>query len=56
MNQQEAAADGEFDVIVCGAGSAGKGLGGGSSINVGVWSRGHRPDWDDFAETCKDLR
>ncbi|MBW8094041.1 MULTISPECIES: GMC family oxidoreductase [Streptomyces] len=36
--------------------SMGKGLGGGSSINVGVWSRGHRRDWDDFAETCADPR
>src|SRR5438445_8506355 len=27
--------------------SMGKVLGGGSSINVMVWSRGHRNDWDD---------
>ena len=36
--------------------SMGKGLGGGSSINVGVWSRGHQRDWEDFAATCKDPR
>ncbi|MFG1610476.1 GMC family oxidoreductase [Actinoplanes sp. NPDC049265] len=36
--------------------SMGKGLGGGSSINVGVWSRGHQRDWDDFAENCADPR
>jgi choline dehydrogenase len=36
--------------------SMGKGLGGGSSINVGVWSRGHRRDWEDFAATCADPR
>lgn len=29
--------------------SMGKGLGGGSSVNVGVWSRGHRSDWDSYA-------
>ena len=29
--------------------SMGKGLGGGSSINVMVWARGHRSDWDHFA-------
>ncbi|MBL6076859.1 GMC family oxidoreductase N-terminal domain-containing protein [Belnapia sp. T18] len=29
--------------------SMGKGLGGGSSINVAVWARGHRSDWDFFA-------
>ncbi len=28
----------------------GKGLGGGSSINVMVWARGHRADWDHFAK------
>ncbi|MCP1366332.1 GMC family oxidoreductase N-terminal domain-containing protein, partial [Halomonas sp. BBD48] len=27
----------------------GKGLGGGSSINVMVWARGHQSDWDHFA-------
>lgn len=29
--------------------SMGKVLGGGSSINVTVWSRGHRTDWDSYA-------
>jgi len=29
--------------------SMGKVLGGGSSINVSTWSRGHRADWDFFA-------
>lgn len=29
--------------------SMGKVLGGGSSINVMVWARGHRSDWDHFA-------
>lgn len=28
----------------------GRVLGGGSSINVMVWARGHRNDWEDFAE------
>ncbi|WP_342323941.1 GMC family oxidoreductase N-terminal domain-containing protein [Kosakonia sp. BYX6] len=28
----------------------GKGLGGGSSINVMVWARGHKTDWDYYAE------
>lgn len=32
----------------------GKLLGGGSSINVGVWARGHRNDWDHFAEVSGD--
>lgn len=27
----------------------GKGLGGGSSINVSTWSRGHQADWDFYA-------
>jgi choline dehydrogenase len=36
--------------------SMGKGLGGGSSINVGVWSRGHRRDWEDLAASCADSR
>lgn len=29
--------------------SMGRGLGGGSSINVMVWARGHQTDWDYFA-------
>lgn len=32
----------------------GKVLGGGSSINVMVWARGHRGDWDDFAAETGD--
>lgn len=32
----------------------GKVLGGGSSINVMVWARGHRSDWDYFASEAKD--
>jgi choline dehydrogenase len=34
--------------------SMGKVLGGGSSINVMVWSRGHKSDWDYFAEEAGD--
>lgn len=34
--------------------SMGKVLGGGSSINVGVWARGHRTDWDYFAQEAGD--
>jgi choline dehydrogenase len=34
--------------------SMGKVLGGGSSINVMVWSRGHKNDWDYFAEEAGD--
>ncbi len=34
--------------------SMGKGLGGGSSINAMVWSRGHRTDWDHFARETGD--
>lgn len=34
--------------------SMGKGLGGGSSINVMVWARGHRSDWDSFAQDVDD--
>ncbi len=32
----------------------GKLLGGGSSINVGVWARGHKNDWEHFAEASGD--
>jgi choline dehydrogenase len=34
--------------------SMGKVLGGGSSINVMVWSRGHKKDWDQFAADVGD--
>ncbi|WP_027136293.1 GMC family oxidoreductase [Geminicoccus roseus] len=34
--------------------SMGKGLGGGSSVNVMVWARGHRSDWDFFASAAGD--
>ena len=34
--------------------SMGKVLGGGSSINVSTWSRGHRSDWDLFARETDD--
>lgn len=34
--------------------SMGKVLGGGSSINVMVWARGHKSDWDFFASEAKD--
>lgn len=34
--------------------SMGKGLGGGSSINVMVWARGHRSDWDHYAAESGD--
>lgn len=36
--------------------SMGKGLGGGSSINVMVWARGHKEDWDNFAAEAGDHR
>ena len=32
----------------------GKGLGGGSSINVMVWARGHQSEWDHFAAESGD--
>lgn len=34
--------------------SMGKVLGGGSSINVGTWSRGHQADWDAYAAEAGD--
>ncbi|HLV07591.1 MAG TPA: GMC family oxidoreductase N-terminal domain-containing protein [Croceibacterium sp.] len=34
--------------------SMGRGLGGGSSVNVMVWARGHRTDWDHFAAVSGD--
>jgi choline dehydrogenase len=34
--------------------SMGKVLGGGSSINVSTWSRGHRADWDFYASQAGD--
>ncbi len=34
--------------------SMGKVLGGGSAINVMVWARGHRSDWDHFAHESGD--
>src|SRR5215469_9733934 len=34
--------------------SMGKVLGGGSSINVSTWSRGHRADWDFYASESAD--
>jgi choline dehydrogenase len=34
--------------------SMGKVLGGGSSINVMLWARGHRSDWDFFAKETGD--
>jgi choline dehydrogenase len=35
--------------------SMGKVLGGGSSINVMLWARGHKSDWDYFATAAGDL-
>jgi choline dehydrogenase len=34
--------------------SMGKVLGGGSSINVSTWSRGHQVDWDVYAAEAED--
>lgn len=36
--------------------SMGKVLGGGSSVNVTVWARGHKNDWDFFAAEADDQR
>jgi choline dehydrogenase len=36
--------------------SMGRGLGGGSSVNVLAWVRGHRADWDHLAEVGGDKR
>jgi choline dehydrogenase len=36
--------------------SMGKVLGGGSSINVMIWARGHKNDWDHFAQEANDPR
>jgi choline dehydrogenase len=35
--------------------SMGKALGGGSSINVQTWSRGHQADWDFYSSESGDL-
>lgn len=32
----------------------GRGLGGGSSVNVMLWARGHKNDWEDFAAESGD--
>ncbi|WP_371126320.1 GMC family oxidoreductase N-terminal domain-containing protein [Bosea sp. (in: a-proteobacteria)] len=34
--------------------SMSKGLSGGSSVNIMVWARGHRCDWDHFAAETGD--
>lgn len=34
--------------------ATGRGLGGGGSVNAGVWARGHRTDWDSYAEATGD--
>src|SRR5262249_7236025 len=36
--------------------SVGKVLGGSSSINAMIWSRGHKNDWEYFAEEAGDPR
>jgi choline dehydrogenase len=35
--------------------SMGKVLGGGSSINVGTWSKGHKADWNGYAAEAGDV-
>lgn len=32
----------------------GRVLGGGSSVNLGIWMRGHKNDWDYFAQQAED--
>ncbi|WP_016905572.1 GMC family oxidoreductase [Streptomyces xiaopingdaonensis] len=34
--------------------ATGRGLGGGGAVNAGVWARGHRSDWDSYAEATGD--
>ncbi|MCW4459924.1 GMC family oxidoreductase [Microbacterium sp. MPKO10] len=34
--------------------ATGRGLGGGGSINAGVWARGHQSDWNSYAEITGD--
>ncbi|MEU4203312.1 GMC family oxidoreductase N-terminal domain-containing protein [Streptomyces sp. NPDC045470] len=34
--------------------ATGRGLGGGGAVNAGVWARGHRSDWDSYAELTGD--
>ncbi|MFG3255065.1 GMC family oxidoreductase [Streptomyces sp. NPDC048172] len=34
--------------------ATGRGLGGGGAVNAGVWARGHRSDWDSYAEAAGD--
>jgi choline dehydrogenase len=36
--------------------TAGKSVGGGSAINVQIWARGHRQDWDSYARETGDAR
>ncbi|MER7313321.1 MULTISPECIES: GMC family oxidoreductase N-terminal domain-containing protein [Streptomyces] len=35
--------------------ATGRGLGGGSTVNAGVWACGHRSDWDSYAEAADDF-
>lgn len=34
--------------------ATGRKLGGGSAVNAGAWARGHRSDWDSYAEAAGD--